>query len=326
MSIICEICMEEYQNSFHSEKTPRILECGDTFCTECLKKIKEKNNTIICPVCRAESSEEIEKIRVNKFVINQVEKKILSAVRYLDLDNEEINMNKIDFKFSIALLGESGVGKTCIGNFYQTGKAFQVSPIATVAIDHSYKYLSIHSKTVLITLWDTAGQEKYKSLATGYIRGVDAIIIVFSLINFDNKIEYEKYKTKSEEEKNKIKEDYKIKTFGEIEYWIKHCRQINVQKNQIIYLVGNKAEKKEYRLIDAEDAQNYANANKIKYYETSAKTGEKINEMFNSLALDLIKIYSNGDILDDSMSRKTNSTLSTKKFAKKKRKDGGCSC
>ena len=67
-------------------------------------------------------------------------------------------MNKIDFKFSIALLGESGVGKTCIGNFYQTGKAFQVSPIATVAIDHSYKYLSIHSKTVLITLWDTAGQ------------------------------------------------------------------------------------------------------------------------------------------------------------------------
>ena len=323
MSIVCEICLEEYHNSFTSEKTPRILECGDSFCTECLKKIKERENKIICPVCRTESFEEIEKIRVNKYIINQVEKKILSAIK--DLDNKEVDTNKIDYKFSIALIGESGVGKTCIGNFYRTGKPFDISPISTMAIDHSYKYVLIHSKTVQITLWDTAGQEKFKSVTTGYIRGVDAIIVVFSLTSFNSEDDYKMFEKKSEEEKNIIREEYKKNTFREIEYWIKHCKQINAQKKQIIYLIGNKVDQKEYRLIDCEDAQKYANEKKIKYFETSAKTGEKIQNMFNSLALDLMKIYSDEDLDTEEDFALKSTPLSKEKHLKNQRKKK-CSC
>ena len=319
MSIICEICLEEYHNSFNSEKTPRILECGDTFCTQCLKKMKKNQEKIICPVCRAESYEEIEKIRVNKYIINQIEKKILSAIKHLD---KEIEPNKIDFKFSIALIGESGTGKTSIGHFYNTGKSFDISPLTTISLENSYKFLSIHSKTVKITLWDTAGQEKYRSISNGYIRGVDAIILVFSLTNYIGLDEYEDFIKKSEKEKNKIKEDYKNKTFEELNYWLKHCKQINVQKNQIIYLIGNKVDQKEHRLIDREDAEKFANENNLKYYETSAKTGEKINEMFNSLSLDLMKIYS--DDLDSETDFSTDNISLTKRNHLKCKKGEGC--
>ena len=173
MSIICDICMEEFQSSFTCDKTPRILECGDTFCTECLRKLKAKDNKIICPICRTESLEEIDKIRINKYIINQVEKKTLSAIQNLDI--KDISLNKIDFKFSVAFIGESGVGKTSLGYFYDKGQQPEKTPIATISLENSYKYIKVHNKIVKITLWDTAGQEKFRSLTIGYLRGVHAI-------------------------------------------------------------------------------------------------------------------------------------------------------
>ena len=203
MSLICNICLEEYKNNFNSEKTPRILSCGDTFCTQCLKKMR-KNNIIECPICRKENFDEIEKITVNKFIIDLINDKILSAIKYLD--NQEVKADSPDYKFSIALMGESGGGKTSIGNFYRTGEKAQNSVLSTVSLDNSFKFLLVHQKTVKITLWDTAGQEKYRSLSIGYLRGVNAIISVFALTDLLNKKDKKAFEQKSENEKNKIKE------------------------------------------------------------------------------------------------------------------------
>jgi GTP1/Obg family GTP-binding protein len=71
-------------------------------------------------------------------------------------------------------------------------------------------------------------------------------------------------------------------------------KQINSQKNQIIYLVGNKIDLgKEYILIKEDEITKFILDNNLKYYETSAVTGEKIQEMFNELAFELMTIYSN---------------------------------
>ena len=57
---ICDICMEEYEDNDKSEKCPRILQCGHTFCTRCIKRIKNKNNNvIICPTCRSKDYRQI---------------------------------------------------------------------------------------------------------------------------------------------------------------------------------------------------------------------------------------------------------------------------
>lgn len=311
MSIICEICLEEFQSSFNSEKTPRILSCGDTFCTHCLRQLK-KDNKIICPVCKTEISngvDKIEKICVNKFVINLVEKKILSAIKHLD--NRDIKVDKTDFQFSIGLIGDSGVGKTSIGNFYKNGEASEISPLSTISLDNSFKFLSVHHKTVKITLWDTAGEEKYRSLSIGYLRGVHAIILVFSLTNLIAEKDFESFNRKSQEEKNSIKNNYKNETFENLKYWIKQCKQFNAQKTQIIYLVGNKVDiDKDYRFISQEDSTNFAMIHNLRYYETSAKTGENINKVFDNLAYELMGIYSE-DIDED------NSTIKSSKLSKK---------
>ena len=291
MSLICDICLEEYKNSFNSEKTPRVLICGDTFCTQCLKKIS-KNNIIKCPKCRQENFEEIEKIRVNKYIIDSINEKILSSIKYLD--NQDIKTDNPDYKFSIAFMDESGGGKTSIGNFYRTGEKANNFTLSTVALENSFKFLSVHQKTVKITLWDTGGEERYRSLAIGYLRGVQAIILVFALTDILNEKDKEEYRQKNKDEKNKIKEEYTKKIIKDLEYWIQQFKQINSQKKQIIYLVGNKIDiGKEYILIDEDEIGKFVFNNDINYYETSALTGENIQKMFNDLAFELITVYSN---------------------------------
>ena len=315
MSIICDICQEEYQNSINSEKTPRILGCGDTFCTHCLRELR-KDNKIKCPICQAEFTDEVDTICINKYVINLVENKILSAVKYLDDKDKDIQLDKFDFKFSIALIGESGGGKTCIGNFYRMGKPSEFYPTSTISLENSFKFLSIHHKKVKIRLWDTAGQERYRSLSIGYLRGVHAILLVFPLTNLISFEDEEKFKNKNEEEKLKIEDDYRTKVFEDLEYWITQCKQINVQKNQIIYLVGNKVDiQEEFRLIKEDDTKSFTKKYNLRYYETSAITGTNIKKMFDDLAYELMGIY--GDINEDGNT--TNSKLS-KKIIKKKKK------
>jgi len=116
-----------------------------------------------------------------------INKKILSAIKYLD--NQDIKADNPDYKFSIAFMGESGGGKTSIGNFYTTGEKASDFILSTIGLENSFKYLSVHQKTVRITLWDTGGEERYRSLAIEYLRGVHAIILVFALTDLVNENE-----------------------------------------------------------------------------------------------------------------------------------------
>ena len=311
MSLVCPICLEEYKNNINSEKTPRILSCGDTLCTQCLKKLI-KDNVIKCPLCTKENFEEIEKYAVNKYIINLIDEKILSSIKYLDI-KDGIKLENPDYQFSIALVGESQVGKTSIGNFYQTGKIIDNS-IQTVGLNNSFKYLYVHQKTIKITLWDTAGEERYRSITVGYLRGVHALIIVFSLTNLLNKEDLENFKKKTEIEKNQIKEEYTKNTINNLKFWLEEFKQINTRKEHIIYLVGNKIDiGKEYKLTIQDEINNFVSNNNLKYYETSAMTGEKIIEMFNNLAFDLITIYSNSSDAATAHSFKLKNKIGQKK-------------
>ncbi len=285
-NIFCENCSEGYTNDLNSKKTPRILKCGDTFCTECLEKSRS-NNKIICPSCKEESCEEVDKLIINKCVIEEYENEITLNFKYME---EEIDINKLDFKFSVGLMGESLVGKTSILHYFYTGK-FEQNLIPTLGVDYHFKFASCKGKTVKIIVWDTAGQERFNSLSAAGLRGVQALLLVFSLAP-TGQHEAIKYKEAEGEEKLKIQKEYTLKTFEDVSFWLSQFNTFNKQENKIIFLIGNKCDDTENRIIKLEDAKQFAKDNKLTYFETSAKTGKNIQKVFENLTLKIMEIYS----------------------------------
>jgi Ras-related protein Rab-18 len=251
------------------EKIPKILECGHTFCSQCIRK-GICNDKIRCIFCGQETSEEFDKLIMNKCTLEECIKELLFSFKYID--EKKIDINQIDFQFSIGLMGESNGGKTSISHYFHTGETFEESPISTIGLDYHYKYVSCKKKTIKITLWDTAGQERFGSVAAGSLRGVQGLLLVFSLTPIFYGNEKEEYDKAQGEEKQKMKEEYSNKTFKTVEFWLEQFKQFNQQKDKVIYLIGNKCDDEANRIIDLDDAKYFAKEYNLKYYETSAKT------------------------------------------------------
>ena len=286
-TILCDLCLEEFSIN-DPEKLPKILKCGDTFCSQCLKNSR-CNDKIKCMFCSKETSEEVDKLIMNKCTLEECIKELLFSFKYID--EKKIDINKLDFQFSIGLMGESNGGKTSISHYFHTGESYEADPISTIGLDYHYKYVSCKKKTIKITLWDTAGQERFGSIAAGSLRGVQGLLLVFSLTPNFNANEKEEYDMAQGEEKQKMKENYTNKTFKTVEFWLEQFNQFNQLKNKVIYLIGNKCDDEDNRIIDLDDAKYFAKEYKLKYYETSAKTGKNIKKLFEDLTIELMDLY-----------------------------------
>ena len=174
-TLVCDICLGEYSNDVNSKKAPRILNCGDTFCTECLEhnRCNDKN---ICLFCEKETCGEVKNFIINKCVIEEYENEVLLNFKYMD--KEILDINLLDYKFSVGLMGESAGGKTSIAHYFYTGQYLGPNTISTIGLDYHFKFVTCKDKTIKITLWDTAGQERFSSLSAGYLRGVQALLLV----------------------------------------------------------------------------------------------------------------------------------------------------
>ena len=272
---ICDICMEEYDDNDKSEKCPRILLCGHSFCTTCLKKIKLKNKNIICPTCREIDIREINKITINRVIYDLIwEKK--QKINNNFIDNNDITNNNIihkenkiltsdcetDFLLKIALIGDASTGKTSLSRCFINGPLKnEVNYQITVGLDFFTKIIECGNYLIKLQLWDTAGQERYQSLTSGYLKGVHGCIIVFDVT--------------------------KRNTFEKIKSWINLFSEFN-NYNKNIIIVGNKIDKNN-RIISKNEAQNFCFQNNLSYFETSAITGENVFNSFQFLANLIIK-------------------------------------
>ena len=272
---ICDICMEEYDDNDKSEKCPRILLCGHSFCTICLKKIKLKNKNIICPTCREIDIREINKITINRAIYDLIwEKK--QKINNNFIDNNDITNNNIihkenkiltsdcetDFLLKIALIGDASTGKTSLSRCFINGPLKnEVNYQITVGLDFFTKIIECGNYLIKLQLWDTAGQERYQSLTSGYLKGVHGCIIVFDVT--------------------------KRNTFEKIKSWINLFSEFN-NYNKNIIIVGNKIDKNN-RVISKNEAQNFCFQNNLSYFETSAITGENVFNSFQFLANLIIK-------------------------------------
>lgn len=165
-------------------------------------------------------------------------------------------------QFKLVLLGESAVGKSSLVLRFVKGQ-FHEYQESTIGAAFLTQTVSLDDTTIIkFEIWDTAGQERYHSLAPMYYRGAQAAIIVFDITSAD--------------------------TFTRAKNWVKELqRQAN--PNIVMALAGNKSDLAQKRVVTTEEATEYAEENQLIYFETSAKTGNNVVDIFLAIAKKLPK-------------------------------------
>ena len=197
------------------------------------------------------------------------------------------NENDDEKEIKVILLGETGVGKTCLINAY-FGKKFKDNADSTSLPESDSKVLEIDKKKYLINIMDTAGQEKYRSLNNIFIKGSKVVIFVYDVT--------------------------KEKTFSELNYWVKTAKEI-LSTEAIYGIAGNKGDLIDIIEVSDEEGKKYAKENDAMFCITSAKEDVKGFQMFlDQLAEQYIKKNIN------TFSEKSGKRLSVKNSKKKKKK------
>ena len=261
----CPICLERYNKT---EKVPKILNCGHTFCKECLIKLKNKYGKLECSICRENIKNDPEQLITNRTIFDLLyTPKIEENNIYERSNSNSIKDEKLIFK--IIIIGPANSGKTSIVRRY-VDKKFNDDYKVTVGFDYMNKEITIGKKKVNIKLWDTAGTEMFQSLSSSYYRNSCGALVVFDVLD--------------------------RKSFESLNTWINYYREHRDQKyEELIYLIGNKIDSKD-RVISKKEAMDFMEENNLKeYYESSAKKGDNIDNIFNNIAKDLIKIYGNNN-------------------------------
>ena len=178
-----------------------------------------------------------------------------------------------DRGIKVILLGESGVGKTNLIRVAM-GKNFDPNENSTLTSSFFEEQISINNKNYLYCLWDTAGQEAYRSLNKIFIKGAKIVIIVFA-INFQY-------------------------SFEQIDFWINYTKDILGDDNYILALVGNKADLYESQQISDEEIKKKVDELKIKYKLTSASEDSLgFKEFLNDLLKDYIDKFGASEIKEE---------------------------
>lgn len=211
-------------------------------------------------------------------------------------DDLEIEVRH-DHLYKIVIIGDSGVGKTSILNKYLKG-TFLNSPLPTIATEFATKIIQIkEGGYIKAQIWDTAGQEKYKSITSHHYKKSVGALIVYDIT--------------------------KRSSYNNVPTWSKDLHEL-AEKGCIIALVGNKLDlvDKDPRLreISREEAEIFARENKMLFFETSAYNSSNINEAFEEL---LQTIYTERRKIPF-IREKERDTVSLKTVDKNKSQGGGC--
>ena len=193
-----------------------------------------------------------------------------------------------ELTLKIITLGSSKVGKTCLINQY-FNKEFNDTTICTIGIDLQSKFYKFDNELVKINFIDTAGQEKFDSISNNYFRNVNGVLLVYDITNNDS--------------------------FKKMEYWNNQII-INNDNNYSIILVGNKKDLDNLRQVKKEDGINMAKKINCKFYETSAKNNENVEEVFENIAFLTYQNFKG-------VKNKDNNNFSLEKEQKKKKCCGG---
>ena len=194
----------------------------------------------------------------------------------------------------ILLLGDSSVGKTSLITRYTNG-TFGGQYIATVGIEHYTKQETINNLKICVKVWDTAGQERFRAITPNILRNAEGIVLVYDVTNTES--------------------------FENLKFWINSIKT-NFGENigvLPIITIGNKIDMEDMREINKDEAKKFAKENNYKYFETSAKTGEGVDEAFIEI---VNQVISKSDTEEEK--KEENNSMKLEKTKGDNQKKKGC--
>ena len=197
-------------------------------------------------------------------------------------EDNDINENQI----KIMILGNSAVGKTSF-IIKCTEDCFQEVYLSTIGIDYKEKEVIIEGKKYKILLYDTTGQERFKSLAINLIKDADGVMLMYDITNRES--------------------------FNSIIDWIKNIEERKGENFPTIIL-GNKVDNEDIRKVSKEEGEKVAEGNDISFFEISNKTGVNVNEALLAFIKEILSFKKKNVFL------KTQ-TISIKSLKTKKKKN-----
>ena len=202
-----------------------------------------------------------------------------------------------DLSFKLIFIGDSSVGKSCL-----TAKAvknnFEEYYQATVGFEFLTFNMKVNDKVIKLQIWDTCGQEIYKSLISNFYRNSSLAVLVYAI---DNK-----------------------ESFNHVENWLNDLKS-QANPDVRIFLVGNKADLEEDRKIKKEEGEKYKEDQHLDLFmETSAKTGHNARNVLVEAAKILYKDYLKFDENNKKDDPKNNAGGGKKLIVKEKKEKKGC--
>ena len=171
-----------------------------------------------------------------------------------------------DYIFKYIIIGDPSVGKSQILLRY-VNDIFNEKYQNTIGLEFGAKNLNINNTLYRIQIWDTAGQEKYKSIIRGYYKNSVCALIVYDIS--------------------------KKQSFDNIYKWMEDCKNQS-SKTILMALIGNKIDLDHKREVNYEEGKDFADKYNMLFFETSAKTGFNIDKVFFDTASKIIQSLENG--------------------------------
>ena len=173
-----------------------------------------------------------------------------------------------DYQFNFVIVGESGVGKSCIVLNFAEQKPRRQHQV-TIACEFAARIMPVKGRDIKIQIWDTAGQENFRSITRSYYRSSVAAIVVYDITS--------------------------KRSFEKIASWLEELRE-NAHTKVSIVLVGNKSDLDDSREVLFEQGLALARQHKIKFMETCAFELQTIEPLFKVLAEEVICKIDNKEI------------------------------
>ena len=184
------------------------------------------------------------------------------------------NMVNFDYLLKYIIIGDAAVGKSNLLLRYVHGQ-FKPEYQLTIGVEFGAKNIEIGSKIFRIQIWDTAGQENFRSITRAYYKNSVCALVVYDISSRDS--------------------------FNNVMSWIEDCRNQS-PKTIFIVLVGNKCDLEDKRQVTYEEGKDLADKNELLFFESSAKDGINVDDIFVNSAKEISKKIEQGyyDLESDS--------------------------
>ncbi|XP_044538642.1 ras-related protein Rab-2A-like [Gracilinanus agilis] len=163
------------------------------------------------------------------------------------------------YLFKFIIIGDTGVGKSCLLLQF-TDKRFQPVHDLTIGVEFGARFITIDDKQIKLQIWDTAGQETFRSITRSYYRGAAGALLMYDITQRN--------------------------TFNHLTTWLEDVLQ-HSSSNMVVMLIGNKSDLETRREVKKEEGEAFAREHGLIFMETSARTSTNVEEAFIDTAKEI---------------------------------------